>query len=185
DPSLCRKRQSWRFVVETCIKVLGADFELANSLDTDRRDGNPGEASKRLLDEIPGYPKHHWGGSLIEWGRRFLPGNGGSAYIDSDHLEINVPEHTRAADPAAIIHTGLRLARQAQAAASAKLPVGKINVMAAVSDGHQSWGHHLNVCVTRRFFVDMFTRKPHLAGWLATHLATAVVYAGHGQVGPG
>jgi hypothetical protein len=173
--------------MDPCVKVLGADFELANSLESGHRlDGNPGDAAKRLLDEISGYPRERWGGTLIEWGRRFLPSSGGSAYIDSEHLEINLPEHTRAEDHAALMHAGLRLARQAQVAASAKLSSNqRLNVMAAVSDGHQSWGHHLNVCVRRELFDDMFTRKPHLAGFLATHLATAPVYAGHGTVGPG
>ena len=88
-------------------------------------DGNVSEAAKLLLDEISGYPRQRgWGGSYLEWGRRFLEGNGGSAYIDSDHLEINLPEHTRAADHAAVLHAGLRIARQAQVAAQAKLSRG-------------------------------------------------------------
>jgi proteasome accessory factor A len=173
-------------LMDPCVKVLGCDFELANSLETGRRtDGNPTEAARRLLDEIPGYPRDRGWGTRIEWGRRFLPTSGASAYIDSDHLEINVPEHTRAADHAAILHAGLRVARQAQAAAQAKLSAGRLHVFAAVSDGHQSWGHHLNVMVRRRLWDDLFLRKPHLAGFLATHLATAPLFAGHGQVGPG
>jgi proteasome accessory factor A len=39
--------------------------------------------------------------------------------------------------------------------------------------------------VRRRLFDDLFTRKPHLAGFLATHLATATLYTGQGQVGAG
>jgi proteasome accessory factor A len=164
-----------------CKKIIGCDFELANSLDR----GDAGEAAKLLLDEIAGYPRQRgWGGSHLEWGRRFLEGNGGSAYIDSDHLEINLPEHARAADHAAVLHAGLRIARTAQAAAQSKLTRGRINVMAAVSDGHQSWGHHLNIMVRRQLFEDMFTRKPHLIGFFGTHLATAPLFAGHGHVGP-
>src|SRR5437870_1062438 len=81
-----------RFIMEPCKKVIGCDFELANSLErTGRGDGDVGEAAKMLLDEIGGYPRQRgWGGSFLEWGRRFLEGNGGSAYIDSDHLEINL-----------------------------------------------------------------------------------------------
>ncbi|HZY88830.1 MAG TPA: proteasome accessory factor PafA2 family protein [Gemmataceae bacterium] len=171
-----------------CLKVLGADFELANAMEGA---GPPGqaawEAARRLLEEIPGYPRApRWGGTAIEWGRRFLAGNGGSAYIDSDHLEINLPEHTRAADHAAHVHAGFAIARRAQEAATAKLPRGgRINLMASVSDGRHSWGHHLNVMVRRRLFDDLFTRKPHLAGFLATHLATATLYTGQGQVGAG
>ena len=172
--------------MEPCKKVLGCDFELANSLERNgRTDANVSEAAKLLLDEISGYPRDRgWGGTFLEWGRRFLEGNGGSAYIDSDHLEINLPEHTRAADHAAVLHAGLRIARAAQVAAQAKLTRGRLSVLAAVSDGHESWGHHLNVMVRRQLFDDMFTRKPHLLGLFATHLATAAVFAGHGHVGP-
>jgi proteasome accessory factor A len=172
--------------MEPCKKVIGCDFELANSLErTGRGDGDVGEAAKLLLDEIAGYPRQRgWGGSFLEWGRRFLEGNGGSAYIDSDHLEINLPEHTRAADHAAVLHAGLRIARAAQVAAQQKLTRGRISVLAAVSDGHQSWGHHLNIMVRRQLFDDMFTRKPHLIGFFGTHLATAALFAGHGHVGP-
>jgi proteasome accessory factor A len=174
--------------LDTCVKVLGADFELANAVETDAgRDGNVARAAKRLLQEINGYPRHTWwGGTAIEWGRRFLASCGGSAYIDSDHLEINLPEHTRAADHAALVFAGLRIARDAQVEASAKLADGgRINVTAAVSDGRESWGHHLNVMVRRQLFDELFGRKPHLAGFLATHLATASLYTGQGQVGAG
>jgi proteasome accessory factor A len=173
--------------VQPCKKVIGCDFELANALEVNgRRDGNVAEAARLLLDEIAGYPRERgWGGTFLEWGRRFLAGCGGSAYIDSDHLEVNLPEHTRAADHAAVLHAGLRIARAAQVAAQARLTRSRLGVLASVSDGHQSWGHHLNVMVSRRLFDDLFTRKPHLVGFLATHLATAPVYAGHGHVGPG
>jgi Pup amidohydrolase len=174
--------------MEPCVKVLGADFELANALEGEPSTGQSvWEASRRLLDEVPGYPRTRtWGGTSLEWGRRFLAGNGGSAYVDSDHLEINLPEHARAADHPAQVHAGLRIAQQARARAMARLPRGgRIHLLATVSDGRRSWGHHLNVCVTRRLWDDLFTRKPHLAGFLATHLVTATLYTGQGQVGPG
>lgn len=174
--------------METVTKVLGADFELANAMEDGGVWGaNVYDAARKLLAEVSGYPRlSHWGGTSIEWGRRFLAGNGGSAYIDSDHLEINLPEHTRAADHAAHVHAGLRIAQMAREAASAKLDRGnRINVYATVSDGSRSWGHHLNVMVTRTLWDDLFLRKPHLAGFLATHLVTATLYTGQGQVGAG
>jgi hypothetical protein len=173
--------------METCIKVLGSDFELANALEESGPIGhNVWDAARRLLAEIPGYPRTSWwGGSSIEWGRRFLAGNGGSAYIDSDHLEINLPEHSRAADHAAHVWTGLRIAQQARLAAEAKMDGRRINVHATVSDGQRSWGHHLNAMVRRSLYDDLFARKPHLAGFFATHLVTAVLYTGQGQVGAG
>jgi proteasome accessory factor A len=174
--------------LEPCTKVLGADFELSNALEVgDSENGRVSRAAKRLLEQIDGYPKReYWGGTEIEWGRRFLSSSGASAYIDSDHLEINLPEHTRAADHPVIVFAGLRIAQKAQVAASAKLPQGgRINVTAAVSDGKQSWGHHLNVMIRRELFNALFMRKPHVAGFVATHLATATLYTGQGQVGAG
>jgi proteasome accessory factor A len=174
--------------VEPCPKILGADFELANALvRPGSDDGHVHEAARLLLDEIPGYPRWRWlGGTTVEWGRRFLSSCGGSAYIDSGHLEINLPEHGRAADHAALMHAGFRIAEDARAAASAKLSgPRRLNVLAAVSDGRESWGHHMNVLVRRELFDDLFRRKPHLAGFVATHLATATLYTGHGQAGAG
>src|SRR5262249_10831898 len=88
--------QRRRAPVEPCRKVLGADFELANALEGAGvpQGQSVWEAARRLLDELPGFPRtRRWGGTSIEWGRRFLAGNGGSAYVDSDHLEVNLPEH--------------------------------------------------------------------------------------------
>jgi proteasome accessory factor A len=39
--------------------------------------------------------------------------------------------------------------------------------------------------VRRRLWDDMFCRKPHLAGFLATHLVTSTIYTGQGKVGAG
>src|SRR5262245_16564063 len=112
-----------RTTLEPSMKVLGADFELANAIESDgAHRGDVSRAAQLLLRQIDGLPRREWwGGSDIEWGRRFLPSNGSSAYIDSDHLEINLPEHTRAEDHPAIVFAGLRLAREAQLAATAKL----------------------------------------------------------------
>src|SRR5262245_59038198 len=124
-------------------KVLGADFELANAMLSPAATLRQSvfEASRRLLDETDGYQaRRGWGGTLIEWGRRFLAGNGGSAYVDSDHLEINLPEHARAADHALHVHAGLRVARRARAAAQAKAPGTRIEVLATNSDRRKSWG---------------------------------------------
>jgi hypothetical protein len=174
--------------METCIKLLGADYELANAIEEDGEAGySAWEAATRLLDEIEGYPKStYYGGTAIEWGRRFLSGNGGSAYIDSDHLEINLPEHTRASDHALHVHAGYRIAQRARDAAQDNDRDGRrFNVLTAVSDRNRSWGNHLNVMIRRRTWDDLYTRKPHLAGFLATHLVTAMLYTGQGQVGAG
>jgi proteasome accessory factor A len=171
-------------------KVLGADYELANALTARGLTLSQSvfEASRRLLEEIEGYPRSRmWGGSLIEWGRRFLGGNGGSVYIDSDHLEINLPEHRRASDHALHVHAGFRIAQRAKQAAEEKLPAraGHINLLATVSDGERSWGAHLNVCVSRTLWDDLASRKPHVASAFAAHLVTATLFTGQGQVGAG
>ena len=64
--------------MQPCIKVLGADFELANAIESEgSQRGDLTQAAKRLLQEIRGYPeREYWGGTSIEWGRRFLAGNG-------------------------------------------------------------------------------------------------------------
>lgn len=166
-------------------KVLGADFELANSLISEGHNmDRAGRAADLLLQRIVGYPdRRRYGGTAIEFGRRFLP-NGGSWYIDSDHLEGNVAEHTRAKDHALHLHAALRIARAAQLEAQADLPQGtRLEVIANNCDGHVSYGAHLNVMTTAKAFDDILRRKPHLGAFFATHLVTSVLYTGQGLVG--
>ena len=49
---------------------------------------------------------------------------------------------------------------------------------ATVSDGQRSWGSHLNVCVSRQLWDDLFTRKPHLAAMFATPALCQSQYCG-------
>lgn len=165
-------------------KVLGADFELANSL-IGTVSGSPRQAATLLLDGIRGYPRGNRGGSNIEFNRRFLSSSGGSWYIDSDHLEGNLPEHTSAFDHANILHgAGFEQALMGLRTAEESLPSGtRLNLLANSSDGNTAWGSHLNVMVTRKCFDDMLYRKPHHANFLATHLVTSVLYTGQGMVG--
>jgi proteasome accessory factor A len=168
-------------------KIIGCDFELWNAIlgrDRSFSFSGPSAAADRLLAEIRGFPVRPDWGTSIECQRRFLSSNGGSAYIDSDHLEINTPEHACAADHPAVHFAGLRLAARAAAAASSHLADGsRIRVSAALCDRRASWGHHLNVLAARSYFRSMFNRKPHLLGALATHLATATIFTGAGKVG--
>jgi proteasome accessory factor A len=169
---------------QTVAKVLGADFELANSFI-----GNPAGSARQaacgLLAEIVGYPRGNRGGTTIEYGRRFLDSCGSSWYIDSDHLEGNLPEHTSAWDhPAVLYGAGFGQALVALRGAQSRLPAGtRLNLLANCSDGNTAWGSHLNVMVTRKCFDDLSCRKPHLAGFFATHLVTSVPYTGQGLVG--
>ncbi len=168
----------------TVQKVLGADFELSNALIGSATMPSH-QVARCLLRAIQGCPSGGSGGSAIEMARRFLPTCGSSWYIDSDHLEGNLPEHASAWDHPAVLHgAGFAQAQAALRVAAAQCPVGtRINLLANCSDGRTAWGSHLNVLVTRCCFENLLYRKLHLAALLATHLVTSVVYTGQGKVG--
>ncbi len=170
-------------------KIIGYDSELANSLlSDDVFDGRNAEAARRLLAQFVGYPRRNTHSGLqSELGRIFLTSTGGSVYIDCDHLEVNLPENFNACSQPAAWHGMLRSVREAQQAASRGLPSGtRLCVLANTGDGgHQSYGSHVSVCVSRRVFLDLLFRKPHLAGAFATHLVTSLPFTGQGQVGAG
>ena len=165
-------------------KILGADFELANSLMVDGSGTDVDEAARLLLEEVPGFPRRRIGGSAIERARRFLSSTGASAYEDSGHFEWNTPEHTSALDHPLHVHAGLRVARQAQQLAEAHASHGaRLQVIANNCDGLVSYGSHINLLTTQSCLADLCGRKPHLACFLATHLVTSVLYSGQGMVG--
>ena len=171
-------------LTSTCAKVIGADFELANSI-IGQSPRHARYAAAALLAGIPGFPRDTSRGTAIEHDRRFLDSCGSSWYIDSDHLEGNLPEHTSAFDHPNFLHgAGFWQALSALRWAEARLPQGtRINLLANCSDGRKAWGCHLNIMLTRRCFNDVLYRKPHLAGFFATHLVTSVPYTGQGLVG--
>ena len=101
-----------------------------------------------------------------DWGRKFLPGNGGCAYIDLDHLEICLPEIISAWDYVAAWHAMLNITRLALLEANRALaPNGRIQVLVNNSDGKDnSYGSHLNFLITRRTWDNLFLRKMHHQG---------------------
>jgi hypothetical protein len=130
------------------------------------------------------------GSSLVgsdpqDWGRKFLATNGGCVYIDLDHLEICLPEVISAYDHVAAWHAMLRVARAAQVAANAKLPVGQsIEVLANNSDGQShSYGSHLSFLMTGRAWSNVFNRRLHYLLFLASFQASAIAITGQGKVG--
>jgi Pup amidohydrolase len=125
------------------------------------------------------------GYSLQDWGRKFLAANGGCAYIDLDHLELCTPEVRSAWDFVATHHAMLRVARQAQQAANARLDSGRrIQVHANNSDGAgNSYGSHVNFLMTQRAWANLFTRKLHQLLWLASYQASSIVFTGQGKAG--
>jgi proteasome accessory factor A len=120
-----------------------------------------------------------------DWGRKFLPENGGCFYVDLDHLEVCCPEVLSAFDHVASWHAMLRLARRALQAANAALPPGeRIVVLANNSDGQgQSYGSHLSLLVGRRAFSNIHHRRPHHLLYLASYLTSSIVFTGAGKVG--
>jgi len=120
-----------------------------------------------------------------DWGRKFLPANGGCAYIDMDHLELCLPEVTNAYDHVAAWHAMLRIARKAMNGANAKLPDGQsLELLVNNSDGFgHSYGSHLNFLVTRRTWDNLFKRKMQYLLWLAAFQASSIVFTGQGKVG--
>ncbi len=98
-------------------KLCGSDVELGNFvLGGASPRGTGEEASRALLAEIRGYPGRDAGPvqDPQDWGRKFLPSNGGCAYLDLHHLEICTPEVLSASDHVAIqsaILLGNRLGR--------------------------------------------------------------------------
>ena len=194
-------------------KLVGADFELGNFiLGLERRLGTGPEASRALLREVDGvlaagtgyrgyggygsgysygygYSSAGWSGTNAynaqDCGRKFLGTNGGSIYVDLDHLELCIPEVLSAFDHAAASAAMLCLAREAQIRANSGLPDGqRIQVLVNNSDGRSnSYGSHLNFLISRPTWNDILERRPHYLQFLATHQLSAMVYTGQGKVG--
>jgi Pup amidohydrolase len=120
-----------------------------------------------------------------DWGRKYLPSNGGCIYIDLNHLELCLPETLSAWDHAASWHAMLRIARSAMDSANARMPEGRsIQVLVNNTDGQgHSYGSHLDFMVTRRTWDNIIRRKPHYLGWLASFEVSSIVYTGQGKVG--
>ncbi len=195
-------------------KLCGADIELANFiLGVDRPDGTCPAASRALLREFCGSPGHRaarngkrakvlvhparpgGGGEFVEaehggfderdWGRKYLPSNGGCVYIDLDHLEVCLPEVLSAHDFVACWHAMLRLTREALDAANRRQRRGRrIHVLANNSDGRgNSYGSHLNFLITRTAWESIFRRKIHHMLFLASYQVSSIIFTGQGKVG--
>lgn len=120
-----------------------------------------------------------------DWNRIFLPGNGGSVYIDLGHVEICLPEVLSARDHVAAWNAMLRIAARAQTAVNDELPEGrKLHVLANTSDGHgQSYGSHLDFLITRRAWDNIFGRRLQYLLYLAAYQVSSIVLTGQGKAG--
>ncbi len=124
--------------------------------------------------------------NLQDWGRKFLPTNGGCCYIDLWHLEVCIPEVLSAFDYLAAFHAMLLVARQAMNEVNGQLGPGRrVQVLANNSDGlDNSYGGHLNCLVARRTWDDIFYQlRPTSLGYLASFQVSSLVFAGQGKVG--
>jgi Pup amidohydrolase len=143
---------------------------------------------RRKAQNGGGYFKRDGPGGIInpqDWGRKYLPANGGCIYIDLNHLELCLPEVLSAFDHVACWHAMLRIARGALEAANEKLPRG-INVQALAnnSDGNgNSYGSHLDFLITRRAWDNIFRRKVQQMLYLAAFQTSSIVFTGQGKVG--
>jgi proteasome accessory factor A len=194
--------------------ICGADIELGNFvIGQSDRQRTGAAASRLLLREVEGYPGPR--STILkdcrceacraarkssrrkglrptqrvinaqDWGRKFLPANGGCIYIDMDHLELCLPEVTNAFDHVAAWHAMLRIARQAMRDANEKMPEGeRLQLLVNNSDGfNHSYGSHLNFLVTRRTWDNLFQRKMQYLLWLAAFQTSSIVFTGQGKVG--
>lgn len=120
-----------------------------------------------------------------DWGRKYLPTNGGCVYIDLQHLEICLPEVRGAHDFVAAWHAMLRISREAMEAANARMPEGcRIEVLVNNSDGlGSSYGSHTNFLIARRAWDNIFGRKLHHLLYLAAYQVSSIVFTGQGKVG--
>jgi proteasome accessory factor A len=170
-------------------KILGADVELGNFIDgLDTPAGSGGVASRVLLAQIPGVPanvERNGGSSSYDCGRRFLPGNGGCAYVDLDHLELALPETRCAFDFVIYWRAMLEIAQGAVVRANRMLPAGhRVHALANCSDGHgHSYGAHMSVLLTRAAYDNLIRRKPHYLAFLAAFQTSSIVFSGAGKAG--
>ena len=152
---------------------------------------SPGHGCEAAGEDWDGYYGRGYGGGYWygynpqDWGRKFLPANGGCAYIDLEHLEICLPEVISAHDWVAAWHAMLWIAREALSQANDSLPPHcHINVLVNNSDGQSNaWGSHLDFLVTRQCWDNIFHRKLHHMLYLASYQASSIIFAGQGKVG--
>ena len=126
-----------------------------------------------------------WSYNPQDVSRRFLAGNGSSAYIDLNHVESAQFETISAFDHLAGWHAQLRIIRSAlDSANSRRTHQGKIHVLVNNSDGlGNSYGSHLNFLINRQTFDNIFSRKPHYLQFLASFQVSSILLTGQGKVG--
>jgi hypothetical protein len=173
--------------------VLGADIELGNSwTGSDSRTNL--EAATRVLRQVGRQwrfcgvgPDEFSGTGAGEWGRHWLL-NGGCIYIDMSHVEVCPSETRSARDHAAAVHAMYRIVSICRRRAVERLPEGEdlfVNIHNSDGTLATSWGAHLNVCVSRTLWNDVFRQhRPHVMALLASFVAATVPVFGQGMIVP-
>jgi proteasome accessory factor A len=167
-------------------KIVGADVELSNFILNTGRDGTGDVASRLLLAEIPGIDSGvGMPANSLDWGRKYLPTSGACVYIDSEHLEVALPETFSAFDHVAYWRAMLRLVRDASRRINSHLRKDcHLHVLANCSDGlGNSYGSHLNILTTRDTWTDVMGRRPHYRAFLAAFQISSIIFTGQGKVG--
>lgn len=180
-------------------KLCGGDYEVANYIENDPTGtGDARRAAKLLLAEIegvPAYGRRFWNSLKMDRkpfeletdrGRVFLPSNGGSIYIDLDHLELAMPEVHSCLDHEAAMRAMVMLAREAMRKANAKLAAAggdeRVRVRLNNTDGQgNSFGTHLNFLVHRDAFRRM-TSGGAISRFFGSFCA-ATTLLGQGKIG--
>ena len=215
DKSHDNNRQEKTLSKHDCIpKLIGGDVELGNFIigENESNAMSDFEASRLLLREIDGLPLRsnfsytingssgsasggygygngngYYGSNSQDWGRKYLPANGGCIYIDLNHLELATPEVLSAHDYQAVWTAMLRIARQAQIAVNEELlpEQRRVVVLANNSDRQgRSYGGHQSFLITRASYDDMIRQRmiPSLF-YLMAFQVSSIAYAGAGKVG--
>jgi proteasome accessory factor A len=183
--------------MQTCHvpKVMGSDVELASFiLGTEAPLGTGHLAAQLLLEVIRGLPARRTAPGaqerllsphvvVAEWGRKFLPANGSSCYIDANHFEVNMPECASPADYVAAWQAMVKIADQARLAVDRRLQSGlSLEVMANTSDRRSnSFGSHLSISTTRKAWTSLFDSARLL--WLSSYHVSSIICFGAGKVG--
>ena len=134
-------------------------------------------------DDVAPYYRSYY--NVQDYGRKYLPSNGGCVYIDMSHLEVCTPEVRSAFDYLRYWKAMLMHVAEKRVAAEETLPAGQqLVVLANNSDGFgNAYGNHLNFSMERAAFDNLIYRKPMHMLFLASYQASSVVLTGQGKVG--
>lgn len=182
-------------------KFLGFDCELSTSgLDRDGRPLAPIDATRGILARIDAAFERSgastWSRARSGSGyqnstdclRHWAP-NGQCFYMDLCHLEICGAATLHPRDFAAQRFAALTVAEEARARAEEEEDGARYTLTAAnvdTADPGISWGTHLDVCIEKELFDNLFhsLRRPAVFGFVASAMAAIVPFFGAGLLLP-